>query len=338
LGYFVLFPLEYKNLGLHTLAGLFFISNFLLLTENDYFNKASELKILLSLWSLSVEVQLYIIISILFILIKIFQLSIKYIFILILISFFISISNINNALIFYLPLTRFFEFGLGYLTAAFSYYYQFSKILIFKENSFILNFFSSILIILLISYVIFFLNKDVVFNGIIVIFPILVAIFFIIYGDYLNNYFNNSIIVFFGLISYPLYLIHWPLLVIYKIMFALDPDVIIKIFLILFSILSSTIFYRLIEIPSYKLKSIRLHFLMWLFLASSAIFVIFNDGLPNRIKGTFDEKKWGNDLSELKINGRTCFPDLALCQFGKDPTKRTIYLLGDSQMENKCGH
>lgn len=113
LGYFVLFPQEYKNLGLHALAGLFFISNFLLFTENDYFNKASELKLLLNLWSLSVEVQLYIIISILFILINFFKLSIKYIIILILSSFFISISNINKDLIFYLPLTRFFEFGLG---------------------------------------------------------------------------------------------------------------------------------------------------------------------------------------------------------------------------------
>jgi peptidoglycan/LPS O-acetylase OafA/YrhL len=61
LGWLVLLPNEYGALGEHVAAGAGFIANVLLWTESGYFDKASELKPLLHLWSLGIEEQFYII-------------------------------------------------------------------------------------------------------------------------------------------------------------------------------------------------------------------------------------------------------------------------------------
>lgn len=59
-GWFTLFPDEYKQLGTHTAAGAAFIQNFILWRESGYFDNAAESKPLLHLWSLAVEEQFYI--------------------------------------------------------------------------------------------------------------------------------------------------------------------------------------------------------------------------------------------------------------------------------------
>jgi len=61
LGFFILLPDEYKQLGRHIYNGTTFTSNFLLLHEAGYFDNSSESKPLLHLWSLGVEEQFYII-------------------------------------------------------------------------------------------------------------------------------------------------------------------------------------------------------------------------------------------------------------------------------------
>ncbi|HIE3585867.1 TPA: acyltransferase family protein, partial [Legionella anisa] len=61
LGWFALFPQEYKQLGKHVMGGAGFISNFMLWLETGYFDNAAETKPLLHLWSLGIEEQFYII-------------------------------------------------------------------------------------------------------------------------------------------------------------------------------------------------------------------------------------------------------------------------------------
>lgn len=57
--FFFLFSEELKRLGLHLFSGTFFFSNILYSTEVGYFDKTSELKPFLHLWSLSLEEQFY---------------------------------------------------------------------------------------------------------------------------------------------------------------------------------------------------------------------------------------------------------------------------------------
>jgi len=60
-GWRVLLPDEYAQLGKHVLSGVGFVSNLVLWRESGYFDTAAELKPLLHLWSLGVEEQYYIV-------------------------------------------------------------------------------------------------------------------------------------------------------------------------------------------------------------------------------------------------------------------------------------
>jgi hypothetical protein len=59
-GWMMLLPSEFQQLGKHTAAGALFIQNFVFWQESGYFDIHSNLKPLLNLWSLAVEEQFYI--------------------------------------------------------------------------------------------------------------------------------------------------------------------------------------------------------------------------------------------------------------------------------------
>lgn len=64
LGWFVLIPAEYEQLGKHVAASLAFVSNMAFWNEAGYFDTASHEKWLLHTWSLAVEWQFYILLPI----------------------------------------------------------------------------------------------------------------------------------------------------------------------------------------------------------------------------------------------------------------------------------
>lgn len=66
LGYFLLLPLEYRQLSKHLVASLFFLSNIIFAREAGYFDSESSEKFLLHTWSLSVEWQFYLILPFIF--------------------------------------------------------------------------------------------------------------------------------------------------------------------------------------------------------------------------------------------------------------------------------
>lgn len=59
LGWFLLMPMDYRELGAHVRESLLFSSNYRYLSEAGYFDTAAESKWLLHTWSLSVEWQFY---------------------------------------------------------------------------------------------------------------------------------------------------------------------------------------------------------------------------------------------------------------------------------------
>lgn len=65
LGWFILFPDEYRALGKHAFGGAFFVDNFLLWQEAGYFDVEANAKPLLHLWSLGIEEQFYIMLPLL---------------------------------------------------------------------------------------------------------------------------------------------------------------------------------------------------------------------------------------------------------------------------------
>ena len=73
--------------------------------------------------------------------------------------------------------------------------------------------------------------------------------FLIILSDINPFIFTNKLLVFLGDISYPLYLLHWPIIIFFRYL-TFDEITILQDFLILaLSILLSTLLYKYVELP-----------------------------------------------------------------------------------------
>ena len=306
-GWYYLLSIEYEELGLHVSAGAGFVENFIYWRNIDYFDTGSIQKPLLHLWSLGIEEQFYILWPC--ILWLAFRLKINVLVIILIfsiISFICNISSINysSSAMYFLPQNRFWELGIG----GFCAWLELSKIKIsytddFKNSPkylyFLLdkiytliekypNYLATIgFIFLTVSFVV--INKSISFPGWWGLLPTLGVAAIIIAGNDAspNRYIlSKSFLVKIGLVSYPFYLWHWPILT-----FAFIGDIEgysreLRIGLIIISLLLSFITYYLIEKPIRK-YSIRLWIVMTLCLLMFAVFVsgliIYQyEGFPKR--------------------------------------------------------
>jgi peptidoglycan/LPS O-acetylase OafA/YrhL len=214
LGWFVLLTDEYQQLGKHIAAGAGFISNFALWQESGYFDKAAEYKPLLHLWSLGMEEQFYLLWPPLIVWAwkrkaNILNMTCG----IVAASFVINVilvSLLQSADAFYLPPTRFWELLAG---GALGYAHLFRR----KELSRLASLANvqAALGLALLLIAILALNGKLFFPGWWALLPTIGAMLLINAGPdaWINrNVFSSRPAVFVGLISYSLYLWHWPLL------------------------------------------------------------------------------------------------------------------------------
>ena len=271
LGWVLLLPDEFAQLGKHMAAGAGFVQNFVLWQEAGYFATASELKPLMHLWSLAIEEQFYLLYPVL--IWGVWRLglnSLTVLFVLAAVSFGLNVSGIDHATIatFFAPQTRFWELlagaGLAYLQlfkraalAAGLRQWVLDPVLSptvaqTAQQDRTLHSALSVLGAGLIVLAVFVLNKERAFPGWWAILPVAGACLLILAGG--EAWVNRQVLacrpmVWLGLVSYPLYLWHWPLLSLAQIVESDTPPGKIRVAAMLLSVLLAWLTYRLLEKP-----------------------------------------------------------------------------------------
>lgn len=266
-GYFSLTGDELSQLLKHISAGAGFISNFILWSESGYFDNQSITKPLLHLWSLGIEEQFYIVLPLVLYFGHKERLNPMIFFVtLTFTSLYLNMILIKEDTVaaFYSPYTRFYELMFGSIIA---YVTLYKRIFSIKhsvlKNKFIQYNFREIYyknIINLVAYLgsillvcgAFELNNTYKYPGIWALIPVCGATLIILAGPnaLINRIFlSNRIAVRIGLISYPLYLWHWPLLSFAHILNNGENTILIRITLVFLSFWLASITYNFIECP-----------------------------------------------------------------------------------------
>ena len=328
ISYITLLPDSFVDFSKSLISSIFSVSNFYFLyTGNLYGAESSLLKPLLHTWSLSVEEQFYILLPVtVFVIYKFFRKHLlKLIFSGILISLIFSqyISSAHSGFNFYLLPSRGFELLLGSLLAKL----ELDNGRMNRNSSLILNKILPIIGLSSIFYSLIFFNDKMLlpsFYSLVPIIGTMLVIWFSHKDELVTQILSNRSIVFFGLISYSLYLFHFPVFAFARYLNLLNNNLFILIF---FVILISSLSYYFIERPfrnkkiiSFRKLSISLIItIMGLIFFNS--YVIYKDGIKERFPKIFHNLEY-----KEKIN------------FNKQGTKGNVVLIGDSHSDAIAYH
>ena len=246
-GWYSLFADEFTSLGKHMAAGAGFVANLALWYEAGYFDTASELKPLLHLWSLGIEEQFYLVWPLLLWLAWRRKFNVLGVIVLLLLASFVAnvvfISRDVTAT-FYAPYTRFWELLAGSLLA----WRHLRPTSGETQHGNALSLAGFVLLVLSFWQI----TKATPFPGAWAAVPVAGAFCVIAAGQraWLNRVLlSNRVAVFFGLISFPLYLWHWPLLAFARIIEGGTPARGVRIAAVFAAIVLAALTWRFIERP-----------------------------------------------------------------------------------------
>ena len=252
-GWFVLLASEYRQLGKHVGSGASFISNIILWQESGYFDTSSAVKPLTHLWSLGIEEQFYIVWPLL--LWVIFKLRLPVLVstvVLTAISFGFGLYALDHDVVgaYYSPINRFWELLIGAILAAVMLKRTYGEKATKWQQA------GSIGGLILIVFTMFSLDGQSSFPGWNALAPTIGAALMIGCGPQTSTarrILSLRPVVWIGLISFPLYLWHWPLLTFARIISSAMPTAQVRFGAVVLSVVLSWATYRLIE------KPLRLH-------------------------------------------------------------------------------
>lgn len=301
-------------------SSILFVSNLLFARGDSYFGAQLSENPFLHTWSLAVEMQFYFILPLIIILSPKKYLS-KIILLIIIVSTIYSSTIIfleNNKSSAYFSLAfRIPEFLIGgFYALAFKEKLNFNKI---YNNLFAISSFT----ILILSA--FLINENSFFPGATALIPtIATANLMVIDDNIISNFFSKKIAVFFGELSYSLYLWHWPIIALIRYF---NDDYLLSSYEIIFICFSTFILswlsYYFIE--NYFKKKSNLVFIKFLIVSSTsvALLILFLPKISdlNKIPEAYTSPTFGlrsNNQKNIEVFG------------DKKSKNNKILLIGDS--------
>lgn len=376
-GWFALLAEEYKQLGKHIAAGVGFMSNIVLWKEAGYFDNAAETKPLLHLWSLGIEEQFYLVWPLLL------WLAFKQRFnlvtitiVLTIVSFYLNVNGVEKDAVatFYSPQTRLWELLCGSLLAWATLYKKeayaniktklggwlghFLCIEAPQADGNTLPNFVSWIGLLVLAYGFVKINKGFNFPGEWAVVPVVGSVLLISAGPtaWINRIvLSNRLAVWFGLISFPLYLWHWPLLSFARIVESEAPSRNIRIAAVVLSVVLAWLTYELVERPirlgKYSKAKVPVLVLLMVIVGYVGYSTYSRDGLGFRTNATLKGFSFNGDTGHLEYHKYIaekyflCTPNdvakealkwegFARCMQSKPNADVEVALVGDSHAEH----
>lgn len=241
---------EITHFGASALSSLFYFSNVYFYSVSDYFAPQMQLNPLLHTWSLSVEEQFYLVFpAFLLFCSKIGNKGIRFFIVIGLLSFLFSqlLLELSPSASFYMSPSRFWQFMVGGMLAI-------AHFRISKANVALAISISSYLVLIL-CFV--FYTENIAFPGFYATFPTLATVGLLLAGTThhsLTWLLSNPICRFFGNISYSLYLVHWPVIVFYKLLISPTLAANDKVILFVASVILGYLNWRYVEQKCLKIS------------------------------------------------------------------------------------
>jgi peptidoglycan/LPS O-acetylase OafA/YrhL len=316
-------PNSFIDFSKSILYSLSFISNFYFYhSGQQYGAESGSLKPFLHTWSLSIEEQFYILFPI--VLLIIFKFFRKYLIYTLILGFFISLgyadwsSSNYPSISFYFIHTRAWELLAGSILA----YFEIIKG--HRSKNPILNSILPMIGLFLIGKSFIFFHDQMFHPSLYTLSPIIgvcLIIWFSNQDEIISKILSTKLFVGIGLISYSLYLWHYPIFALIKITNLVMGNLILKFCIVPFLFFISIVSYHFIEKPfrykKYHFKNLLIIILTLIFLLFFLNnYVIINNGFKNRFPQIFQDELVGYNFN----------------LFQKEDLQKVI-LVGDSHAE-----
>ena len=343
-GSVVLLPQELNSLSIEGVAAITYLSNIYYWQTLNYFGLQAGGSFFLHTWSLAVEEQFYLFFPILlFVLHKIFpkRRALPLLFLAIA-SFILNLVmvGIKPEATFYLLPTRAWELMFGSLLAA---------VELRLPKSVDLKIILGIGAVGLLAFALTSHNPTTPFPGGFALLPVLTASMLLFAGSDKNGAFGRALafapLRFVGVISYSLYLVHWPVNVFLPLL-VFDYSLFWKITGFSLSFLLATLMFLLVERPSKTTQALStgLRVGAWYTLATAALSALFCSViLSSGWRERFDphETILADASQDKDDRTQQCTLDNSLssplCRLGNEDAAITWLILGDSHAQALAG-
>jgi peptidoglycan/LPS O-acetylase OafA/YrhL len=349
---------EYQSLLNEIKTTSVFLSNWSHVKKASYFDPSIYSDSLLHTWSLAIEGQFYFALPIIILCIRKKNIQL----IILSVIFFISFSSLvffslSQNMKFYGTSTRVWELLAGVIAAYAQYFYS-PSLGRLSLRPLLQRFYnaSPVLGISLIATGLLLIDSSSDFPGLLTLFPVCGTLLIILSNtkSIVSRYFfNNRLLLFFGEISYSLYLWHWILLSSVFILLGHIPGLYLKIFLILLAIMISSISTFFLEKPiiamakNTRITWIMIFCLLPIFLFSSQVSSSTN---IDARKAARIQQNYSGDVSHKKFytylensfshcsptslyNSASKYSGYSRCYQGNEGI-RDVALIGDSHTEH----